>query len=222
MTKRFFQILTTLLLLAAAGPFVSLPFGMASQAVAQELRFANLSASFAPRHLPDSGYTSAPKGFVRFCAEHPEACQAPQKAVRAVRLGALQRQQLTQINLQYNAAIAPITDMEQYGQTEHWSYADTGLGDCEDYVLEKRRALIEMGWPASVLLITVVRDHNGDGHAVLTVVTDKGDLILDNQENAILPWKETGYRYVKRQSYEDPNKWVFLGETMVPTVVGGR
>ncbi len=34
---------------------------------------------------------------------------------------------------------------------------------------------MQAGWPREALLITVVRDKKGDGHAVLTVKTDKGD-----------------------------------------------
>jgi len=65
------------------------------------------------------------------------------------------------------------------------------------------------------------RDRDGDGHAVLTVVTDRGDLVLDNQAADILTWQETGYRFVKRQSQGDPNLWVSLGNTRSPPVVGG-
>ncbi|MDQ2954560.1 MAG: transglutaminase-like cysteine peptidase, partial [Pseudomonadota bacterium] len=68
------------------------------------------------------------------------------------------------------------------------------------------------GWPRHTLLITVVREMSGDGHAVLTVKTDKGDFILDNQNEEILLWSETSYRYVKRQSQSDPNVWVSLGD----------
>ena len=60
--------------------------------------------------------------------------------------------------------------------------------------------------------MTVVRDHNGNGHAVLTVKTDRGEYILDNQTIDILLWADTGYRFVKRQSQSDPNVWVSLGE----------
>ena len=35
-------------------------------------------------------------------------------------------------------------------------------------------------------------------HAVLTVTTDKGDLVLDNKKEDILLWSMTGYRFVKR------------------------
>jgi len=95
---------------------------------------------------------------------------------------------------------------------EKWSYPDDGYGDCEDYVLLKRRTLMEAGWPREALLITVVRDRKGDGHAVLTVKTDQGEFVLDNQVQEILPWSETNYRFVKRQSQSDPNQWVSIGD----------
>jgi predicted transglutaminase-like cysteine proteinase len=119
---------------------------------------------------------------------------------------------LTRINRWVNSKIKPLTDMEHWGVVERWSYPDDGYGDCEDYVLLKRRMLIQAGWPRQALLITVVRDNRGDGHAVLTVKTDKGEFILDNQHEEILLWSETTYRFVKRQSQNDPNIWVSLGD----------
>ena len=62
--------------------------------------------------------------------------------------------------------------------------------------------LMQAGWPRQALLVTVVRDKRGDGHAVLTVKTDKGEFVLDNQNPEILLWSQTGYRFVKRQSGE--------------------
>ena len=40
----------------------------------------------------------------------------------------------------------------------------------------------------------MVRDKKGEGHAVLTVKTDKGEYILDNQNENVVAWTETGYR----------------------------
>jgi predicted transglutaminase-like cysteine proteinase len=60
--------------------------------------------------------------------------------------------------------------------------------------------------------ITVVLDRKDEGHAVLTVKTDRGEYILDNQAEEILPWSKTGYRFVKRQSQYDPNVWVSPGD----------
>jgi predicted transglutaminase-like cysteine proteinase len=105
-----------------------------------------------------------------------------------------------------------MTDMDHWGVVEKWSYPDDGYGDCEDYVLLKRKMLMQAGWPSEALLITVVREKNGDGHAVLTAKTDKGEFVLDNQNPDILLWSETNYRFVKRQSQLDPNLWVSLGD----------
>ena len=116
------------------------------------------------------------------------------------------------INKWVNEAIKPLTNLDHWGLIEVWSYPDDGYGDCEDYVLLKRRMLIESGWPREALLVTVVRDSKGEGHAVLTVTTNKGDYILDNQNEDILLWSETGYRFVKRQSQSNPNVWVSLSD----------
>ena len=85
-------------------------------------------------------------------------------------------------------------------------------GDCEEYVLLKRKMLCDAGWPREALLVTVVRDKQGDGHAVLTVKTDKGEFILDNQNENVLAWTKTGYRFMKRQSQSDPDIWVALDD----------
>ena len=87
-------------------------------------------------------------------------------------------------------------------------------------MLLKRRLLVQAGWPREALLITVVRDRKDEGHAVLTVKTDHGEYILDNQIEYLLPWFKTGYRFVKRQSQRDPNVWVSLGDPWpAPTTV---
>lgn len=215
LSPRLLSALAALLLLAAGGS------GANAEDPRGETRFANLSPAFAPRHLKDGRNTTAPMGFVRFCAAHAQECDPMGSGVLSMRLDAQRSAELERINRIVNEAIQPETDLDHFGETERWTYPDDGRGDCEDYVLEKRRRLVNLGWPTSVLLITVVRDHAGDGHAVLTVVTDKGDLVLDNQETEIRAWKDTGYRFVKRQSQLSPPAWVSLGETAVPPVVGG-
>ena len=116
------------------------------------------------------------------------------------------------VNNWVNQTIKPLTDLEHWGVVERWSYPNDGYGDCEDYVLLKRRMLIESGWPREALLVAVVRDKKEEGHAVLTVTTDKGDYVLDNQTEHILLWSKTGYRFVKRQSQFNANVWVSLDD----------
>ena len=154
----------------------------------------------------------APIGWIEFCVEHVRECDVKPLEARDVVLTPNAWKDLIRINKWVNDQIKPMTDLEHWGVVERWSYPDDGFGDCEDYVLLKRRMLMQAGWPRQALLITVVRDHKGEGHAVLTVKSDKGEFILDNQENQVLLWSETGYRFVKRQSQTDPNIWISLGD----------
>lgn len=155
---------------------------------------------------------SAPIGWIGFCRANPADCQPARDATRGpLRLTSSVFALLARINSEVNAAIEPESDQDQYGVEEHWTYPVSGRGDCEDYVLEKRRRLIARGLPASALLITVVRDRAGAGHAVLTVVTDRGDYVLDNETDEIRLAAATGYAFVKRQSPAHPNRWVAIG-----------
>ncbi|MPZ56863.1 MAG: transglutaminase [Rhizobiales bacterium] len=163
-------------------------------------------------YSPVGGMTGPPIGWVDFCNDQPKECATRTKSPRDVVLSAAAWRDLLRINHHVNTVIKPLTDIEHWGAVEKWSYPDDGYGDCEDYVLLKRRLLIQAGWPREALLITVVRDTKGDGHAVLTARTNKGEFILDNQNEKVLPWTETGYWFVKRQSQSDPNVWVILSD----------
>jgi predicted transglutaminase-like cysteine proteinase len=167
---------------------------------------------YMPQYIPVGDVTRAPIGWVEFCVEYDPECKTTPSVARDIVLSADAWKDLQRVNLWVNTNVKPMTDMDHWGVVERWNYPDDGYGDCEDYVLQKRRMLIKAGWPREALLITVVRDRNGDGHAVLTVKTDKGEFILDNQSDEILPWTDTGYRFVKRQSQSDPNVWVSLGD----------
>jgi predicted transglutaminase-like cysteine proteinase len=170
------------------------------------------AAGERPLFIPVGMSARAPIGWVEFCAEYAHECDTKPMEARDVVLTQKSWKDLGRINKWVNDSIKPLTDMDHWGVVERWSYPDDGYGDCEDYVLLKRRMLMQAGWPRQALLITVVRDKRGDGHAVLTVKTDKGEYILDNQHEDILLWSETGYRFVKRQSQTDPNVWVALGD----------
>jgi predicted transglutaminase-like cysteine proteinase len=157
--------------------------------------------------------TRPPIGWIEFCADLPSECNVASTKPQDVVMSSEAWKQLTFINDWVNHTIKPMTDLNHYGVIEKWAYPDDGYGDCEDYVLLKRRMLMQAGWPREALLITVVRDKNGDGHAVLTVKSDRGEFILDNQVSDIVLWSDTGYRFVKRQSQSDPNVWVSLGDS---------
>jgi predicted transglutaminase-like cysteine proteinase len=114
-----------------------------------------------------------------------------------------------------------MTDRQHWGVEDRWDYPEDGVGDCEDFQLLKRKLLAEAGLPRRAMRMTVVIDAEGDGHAVLTVRTDAGDLILDNKRDAVLAWNETGYEFIKREG-SDTKAWVALGGEPARTVVASR
>lgn len=160
-----------------------------------------------------------PVGWVGFCKENPSDCNNVRTKAHVRRLSAKDWQELYDVHRLVNSNVKPITDKDHYGVLERWAYPDDGYGDCEDYVLLKRKLLIARGWHPSTLLITIVRDENGDGHAVLTVVTDSADFIVDNMRDAILPWWETKYIFLRRQSVFNQTEWRDLSPNYSQTPV---
>ena len=157
------------------------------------------------------GETSIPYGWVDFCGRQPQECAQPVLPARDLALNAASWKALNRVNRAVNAAIEPISNYDHWGTTlDHWDYPTDGKGDCKIYALLKRKQLIEAGFPRQALLMTIVRDLEGNGHAILTVKTDRGDFILDNLTDDIRPWTATGYRFLKRQSQQDPNVWVSI------------
>jgi len=164
-----------------------------------------------------AGPTSIPIGHSEFCKANRGECGKNRKVVEVEELTEDRWQTLVAVNVEMNRTIVPVTDADLYKVEELWTYP-AGYGDCEDYALAKRRALIEGGWDASTLLIAVVRQKSGDGHAVLMVRTDRGDLILDNQDGSIRLWSETPYQYLKRQSQANSGDWVDILDNRVVMV----
>jgi predicted transglutaminase-like cysteine proteinase len=155
--------------------------------------------------------TSQPIGHYEFCKANPAECSIRGRDGGPVVLSSQLWERIALVNRQVNAAVKPMSDRDIYGLDEVWTYPDAGVGDCEDYVLEKRRQLhLDDGVELSNLLITVVRKPDGEGHAVLTVRTDQGDFILDNLNDKVKPWHHTGYRYLKRQASNHTGRWVNL------------
>lgn len=169
------------------------------------------SAAFAaPTNLVPAGPTSPPIGHFEFCKSYPDECGPLGPDRGPMELTRDNWAKMLEINTQVNQAIRPDTDMNINGVEELWSYPRT-VGDCEDYVLLKRLMLIKKGFSPADLLITVVLQQSGAGHAVLTVRTNYGDYILDNLRGDVRLWSDSGYTYVKRQSSVNAGLWTKLG-----------
>lgn len=166
-------------------------------------------------HMKTTGRTTQPIGHYVYCKQYSSDCRIRSSNTLAPKLTRSRWDELVKINGYSNNTVAPYTDQEIYNQEEVWAYP-VSHGDCEDYVLMKRHLLMERGWPPSSLLITVVLQQNGEGHAVLTVRTDRADYILDNLDGQIKPWNETPYTYIKRQSERHSGKWQEIRDNRFP------
>ncbi|MBR0555694.1 transglutaminase-like cysteine peptidase [Ciceribacter sp. L1K23] len=178
--------------------------------VAAALGALTSQAAAVPANMHIVGKANPPIGHYEFCKTYSSECQPSASGdTGPMTLTENAWKTLLQVNYDVNSAIQPLTDQEIYGVEELWTYPRS-VGDCEDFVLLKRKMLIDAGFSASDLLITVVLQPNGEGHAVLTVRTDHGDFILDNMRNKVLLWSDTEYTYLKRQSSTHAGRWVKL------------
>jgi predicted transglutaminase-like cysteine proteinase len=155
------------------------------------------------------GKTLPPIGYVGFCQRGEEECKFANGKAEPIVLTDQLWSEITQVNKYVNANIRGVTDIENFGMINYWTYpVNSGL--CHSYALLKKRDLNSLGISPDKMLMTVVLTETGEGHAVLTIPTDKGDLILDNRREEILLWSQTGYTFLKRQSQEQANQWVSL------------
>jgi predicted transglutaminase-like cysteine proteinase len=146
-----------------------------------------------------AGNVHAPLGYQVMCLKHPAECQgggASKVSVTSDVMSTLRR-----VNGHVNRTINPRPDRD----ADVWSTSATS-GDCEDYVLAKRKALIKAGIPASALRIAYVKTRKGEGHAILVVKTNGKDLVLDNLTASILPLSQSGYRIISI-SGANPRSW---------------
>ena len=167
------------------------------------------SSSAAPGAMEVIGKANPPIGHYEFCRIYASECTPVSQDSGPMKLTEDQWRTMLDINYTVNTTIQPLTDQEIYGVEERWAYPQT-VGDCEDFVLLKRKMLMAKGFDPSDLLITVVLQPNGEGHAVLTVRTDRGDFVLDNMRNKVMLWSHTEYTYLKRQASDHPGRWVKL------------
>ncbi|MEZ5872689.1 MAG: transglutaminase-like cysteine peptidase [Nitratireductor sp.] len=166
----------------------------------------------SPEFMSVSGKTSQPIGHYEYCKIYRSDCSISSFDTKPTKLSKARWAEMVRINSSVNQRVTPVTDLDLYNVEERWAYPER-FGDCEDYVLEKRRLLMQSGWAASSLLITVVLQPNGEGHAVLTVRTSQGDFILDNLNGEILPWTATGYRFLKRQAASYSGGWETIDDS---------
>jgi predicted transglutaminase-like cysteine proteinase len=159
--------------------------------------------------------------WIRFCESQPNECRVDLTQPARISLTPQVWATLTQVNERVNSIILAVTDQDHWGVLDRWDFPDDGLGDCEDIQLLKRRLLAGAGLSQRAMRMAAVIDEQGQGHAVLMVLTDRGDFILDNKRNTILPWRRTGYAFIKREG-TNGRSWVALGDQPAPISTANR
>ena len=199
---------------------IALPFlsGVATQeAAAQAERLIPAAAHALPAH----GEARPTRAWREFCGRLPAECKVDLAEPELVELTPAAWAEMVAVNKAVNHAVRGVTDQEQWGVEDRWDYPSNGMGDCEDIQLLKRKLLAERGLSRRAMRMTVVIDQEGAGHAVLMVRTSRGDFILDNKRDAVLPWKRTGYVYLKREGAQG-SQWVSLGHQADPVITANR
>ena len=155
----------------------------------------------------------APFQHVRFCLRYPADCKSDPTEDERITLNDGNSELIDRINRDVNASITPMA--KDYGSNlqDGWTISPA-VGDCNDYAVTKRHQLLQNGLPAKALRLSVVTTASGIGHLVLVVVTNKGDLVLDNLTATIRLWQNTDYHWLKIQSATDARFWY---EVKAPT-----
>jgi predicted transglutaminase-like cysteine proteinase len=96
------------------------------------------------------------------------------------------------------------SDPERYNSPECWTEIDAKGGDCEDFALAKRAALLAAGADRSELHMVLCYTEKGQFHAVLVVDTNEGSFILDNRYPYPMPKQSLDYTW---HSIQEGSTW---------------
>lgn len=165
---------------------------------------AGLSAAttetFAARNYntPLTELSLKPWAVSGLCKNNPAECRGGGSASVAATPDLLNL--LKRVNVQVNRSIRYRAE-----RIDDWAI-NPREGDCEDYALSKRSALVRAGVDASALRIGITSTRQGASHAVLLVMTDRGRLVLDNRTGVIREVGRSEYR-IQAMSGRSLNEW---------------
>jgi predicted transglutaminase-like cysteine proteinase len=156
--------------------------------------------------------TLAPMAFTLFCLKYASDCKPQRLLLKEdrIELSEMRWSELEKINRTVNLSIHPERNEDGLAG-EKWLLRPV-RGDCNDYAVTKRHQLIAKGWPARTVLLSEVVTVSGEHHLVTIVRTNRGDLVLDNLTDRIMPWSRTPYRWVRIQTPKNPNYWASISE----------
>lgn len=139
--------------------------------------------------------------------EVPPGPAGPSLATRAARAGALPSYATArQVHRAVNEATRYVDDMDLYGRKEFWTVA-RGAGDCEDYALAKRAALLAAGADPAALRLLTAWIASGEYHLVLVVTTTQGDYVLDARHAEPMTRQELEMQGYRWHHIEEGGRW---------------
>ncbi|WP_375547543.1 transglutaminase-like cysteine peptidase [Oceanicaulis alexandrii] len=191
--------------------------------------------------------TAPPVGAFAFCLENREACglvedqavtrtkesnkssptaaeEAPE-AADAISVRAYSDEQLLAmarvVNATINTAISYRSDAMTWNMEERWvlpiSSEGVSYGDCEDFALEKRAALLEAGAPADRMRLATAWSPATGVHAVLILRLAAGDYVLDSTTPHILTVGQTRYEWRSLQTGPSLLEWSTVSNELQPS-----
>lgn len=152
----------------------------------------------AAMDLPIMSVGPPPTQYMAFCEQRPDSCLLAGEAVLewTPQLHAL----LSSINAEVNADIDFVADQDNLGVEESWDLPLDCRADCEDFALEKRERLRNIGIPgASLTMVIAFHEVEFFPHAILLVETTTGTWVLDNLHDEVMCWDALPYRYTRRE-----------------------
>ena len=160
--------------------------------------------------LPSTGYAKAPMGYLLMCLQYPQECRS--EGASSVEIDNVIFEKISAVNRFVNETMKPQPDPKdkQGKEIDTWK-PNTTIGDCEDYVLAKRKALLRIGIPTAAMRIAAVKTRSGEGHALLIVHTSRGKLVLDLLTQKIRLLEDIPYEIVAIQTV-NPYEWTLSGE----------
>jgi predicted transglutaminase-like cysteine proteinase len=155
----------------------------------------------------------APVGYRAFCQRFPsdDLCRVRTAAV-TLTLTPWFEKFLTEINVYWNHRLTWTSDEAQYGRPEFWTVPVGTQGDCEDFALAKYGQLRRLGVPSGALsLIYGKLKSTGEGHAVLSIHTDRGLFVLGSNLDAVLPLASSEIAPALMEDAVRPAVWIAIG-----------
>lgn len=139
-----------------------------------------------------AGTIRGPAGWEAWCRDAASKCQRTHAAV--IGLNDATEAVLARV---FATVLARITPVEEPPGEDQWRQIDQpGVGDCDDYVITWREALVAAGLPRGALDVAVAETEQGEIHAVLAVHTSRGTLIFDNRYPTPRSWTSLPYAWL--------------------------